>query len=310
MWQWCLHCYSLLTLSTPPSVSLSKLDIKSGMEIEGCPKPSEVKFDAIFTDIFGMWHLQSLVKERYQHYKWGVGWRAEGRGRCGGGQGHIYDASLSCLLSMVSALYQLLQSEVIWRCVSLLCARCLLRVLETFGTEPVYNYRWWKPSPKKEDQGEYFGNFELQLRQFLTLFRELLKWSSHLPLQSRATCPFTALYTAVPLSWGAGNALEWPPSDSFCVHRLQPVCAFMLFFLFRVVSPHSRQFLSGVYSWSGCGRRREIGQAEPSSCVWQGTVHVEGVCYHAKGIPLIWGYTWPMNIKLEAHWPVKIAIAM
>ena len=69
MWQWCLHCYSLLTLPTPPSVSLSKLDIKSGMEIEGCPKPSEVKFDAIFTDIFGMWHLQSLVKERYQHYK-------------------------------------------------------------------------------------------------------------------------------------------------------------------------------------------------------------------------------------------------
>ena len=53
---------------------------------------------------------------------------------------------------------------------------CLFRVLESFGLEPVYNFKGWKPGPVKEgDRGEYFGNWELQLRQYMTFFRELLK---------------------------------------------------------------------------------------------------------------------------------------
>ena len=53
--------------SAPPFLSISKLDVSSG--IGGCPMPSEVKFDTIFIDIAGLRQFKSVVKARLQHYQ-------------------------------------------------------------------------------------------------------------------------------------------------------------------------------------------------------------------------------------------------
>ena len=52
--------------------------------------------------------------------------------------------------------------------------RCLLRVLDTFGTEPVFNYKKWKPEKddRNHDYGHTWGNWELNPRQFMTMYRK------------------------------------------------------------------------------------------------------------------------------------------
>lgn len=54
--------------------------------------------------------------------------------------------------------------------------RCLLRVLDTFGTEPVFNYKKWKPEKdsRGHDYGHTWGNWELNPRQFMTMYRKRL----------------------------------------------------------------------------------------------------------------------------------------
>ena len=54
--------------------------------------------------------------------------------------------------------------------------RCLLRVLDTFGTEPVFNYKKWKPEKdnRNHDYGHTWGNWELNPRQFMTMYRKRL----------------------------------------------------------------------------------------------------------------------------------------
>lgn len=54
--------------------------------------------------------------------------------------------------------------------------RCLLRVLDTFGTEPVFNYKKWKPEVdgRGHDYGYTWGNWELNPRQFMTMYRKRL----------------------------------------------------------------------------------------------------------------------------------------
>jgi alpha-1,3(6)-mannosylglycoprotein beta-1,6-N-acetyl-glucosaminyltransferase len=47
---------------------------------------------------------------------------------------------------------------------------CLFRVLDSFGTEPTYNYKPWKPSNHHGDHGQAWGNWGLNLRQFMTMF--------------------------------------------------------------------------------------------------------------------------------------------
>ena len=54
--------------------------------------------------------------------------------------------------------------------------RCLIRVLDSFGTEPQFNYKKWKPpmkSRKGRDNGKIWGNWNLNPRQFLTMYRKL-----------------------------------------------------------------------------------------------------------------------------------------
>ena len=51
--------------------------------------------------------------------------------------------------------------------------RCLFRVLDSFGTEPIYNFKLWKPYIIG-DMGKTWGNWNLQPRQFMTMFREFL----------------------------------------------------------------------------------------------------------------------------------------
>ena len=55
-------------------------------------------------------------------------------------------------------------------------SRCLLRVLDTFGTEPVFNYKKWKPEKDdhNHDYGHTWGNWELNPRQFWTMYRKHL----------------------------------------------------------------------------------------------------------------------------------------
>ena len=52
--------------------------------------------------------------------------------------------------------------------------RCLLRILDTFGTEPVFNYKKWKPErdDKGHDYGHTWGNWGLNPRQFMTMYRK------------------------------------------------------------------------------------------------------------------------------------------
>ncbi|CAI8038825.1 Alpha-1,6-mannosylglycoprotein 6-beta-N-acetylglucosaminyltransferase A [Geodia barretti] len=54
--------------------------------------------------------------------------------------------------------------------------KCLLRVLDTFGTEPVFNYKKWKPEKDdhNHDYGHTWGNWELNPRQFWTMYRKHL----------------------------------------------------------------------------------------------------------------------------------------
>ena len=62
---------------------------------------------------------------------------------------------------------------------SLPLSSCLFRVLDSFGTEPTFNFKGWKPAPptgRKSDDGRIWGNWELNPRQFMTMYRE-----SHLP---------------------------------------------------------------------------------------------------------------------------------
>ena len=58
--------FALLFSSQPlhSSLSLSHLDIR-----DDCPKPSETRFDAVFTDLFGMWQVRSLVGMHLQDYR-------------------------------------------------------------------------------------------------------------------------------------------------------------------------------------------------------------------------------------------------
>lgn len=51
--------------------------------------------------------------------------------------------------------------------------RCLFRVLDSFGTEPQFNYKTWKPpNRKKGDYGQAWGNWNFNPRQFLTMYRK------------------------------------------------------------------------------------------------------------------------------------------
>ena len=54
--------------------------------------------------------------------------------------------------------------------------RCLFRVLDSFGTEPQFNFKAWKPvahsTSKKREYGQTWGNWELNPRQFLTMYRK------------------------------------------------------------------------------------------------------------------------------------------
>lgn len=52
--------------------------------------------------------------------------------------------------------------------------RCLFRVLDSFGTEPQFNFKRWKPTPPgvKREYGQTWGNWELNPRQFMTMYRK------------------------------------------------------------------------------------------------------------------------------------------
>ena len=52
--------------------------------------------------------------------------------------------------------------------------RCLFRVLDSFGTEPQFNFKSWKPVPltQKQEYGKAWGNWDLNPRQFMTMFRK------------------------------------------------------------------------------------------------------------------------------------------
>lgn len=56
----------------------------------------------------------------------------------------------------------------------LMSSRCLFRVLDSFGTEPQFNFKKWKPTPTgmKREYGQTWGNWELNPRQFMTMYRK------------------------------------------------------------------------------------------------------------------------------------------
>ncbi len=56
----------------------------------------------------------------------------------------------------------------------LLLSSCKFRVLDTFGTEPQFNYRDWKPAEFNDmkDKGQEWANWNLNPRQMMTLYRK------------------------------------------------------------------------------------------------------------------------------------------
>jgi len=50
----------------------------------------------------------------------------------------------------------------------------MFRVLDSFGTEPQFNYKSWKPPEfrRMKDKGQMWGNWNFHPRQFLTLYRK------------------------------------------------------------------------------------------------------------------------------------------
>ena len=50
--------------------------------------------------------------------------------------------------------------------------RCKVRVIDSFGTEAEYNFRKFSETDKRYES--LWGNLDLNLRQFMTMFRTLL----------------------------------------------------------------------------------------------------------------------------------------
>ena len=63
--------------------------------------------------------------------------------------------------------------------------RCLFRVLDSFGTEPQFNFKAWKPTVaqgRRKEYGQSWGNWELNPRQFMTMYRKLhMSWVASYP---------------------------------------------------------------------------------------------------------------------------------
>ena len=64
--------------------------------------------------------------------------------------------------------------------------RCLFRVLDSFGTEPQFNFKKWKPT--KREYGRTWGNWELNPRQFMTMYRKYSQLWSHQCVMSCLQC--------------------------------------------------------------------------------------------------------------------------
>ena len=61
--------------------------------------------------------------------------------------------------------------------------------MDTFGTEPVFNYKKWKPEKDtgSHDYGRAWGNWELNPRQFMTMYRKL--WHTLQELETAIIIP-------------------------------------------------------------------------------------------------------------------------
>lgn len=79
---------------------------------------------------------------------------------------------------LLTVLFDPLQKYIPPPCLSIVLLppafRCLFRVLDSFGTEPQFNFKEWKPvdlKPKQE-YGKTWGNWNLNPRQFMTMYRK------------------------------------------------------------------------------------------------------------------------------------------
>ena len=113
-------------------------------------------------------------------------------------------------------------------------SRCLLRVLDTFGTEPVFNYKKWKPEKddRNHDYGQTWGNWELNPRQFWTMYRKHLilccLWSHLLP-----AFPLISLSTLFLIYIFFLSFLPLPSSAFHCPTVLSPCKLVLMVSLFH-----------------------------------------------------------------------------
>ena len=128
-------------------------------------------------------------------------------------------------------------------------SRCLLRVLDTFGTEPVFNYKKWKPEKDdhNHDYGHTWGNWELNPRQFWTMYRKhLIVLCS---LWGHFTPSFPSYFSLLPF-FLYSSSLSLPFLPLLFIAPLSPCKLVLLVSLFHTHMQPNRYFTFKIRRYS------------------------------------------------------------